>query len=504
MSGAKEESRAGRSEPTQPESWMSIGDYEIIRRGDHSKSKEEYNLREAEHLDNDEEHLKIGEELYTPDELRGCLIVSPIEDDDDVAIGVTLGGLWDKEDRRYVGLLVNADLFFREKDWRELGISDSMAASIESTMFVPLKQISEFRKGELVLRCPMQRLVTLPSFLKMNEISGHELSQLSRSLKTSQEDIVKTVESQAEARRRLVQINKELQNAKDLLNRYTFDEITGQEANAELRAMGMMGQHQRYDEKKNKLQALREEIRLHLLEKAGGYPKYAYSNELLDEIVRIKPRSKSDLKKIRGMGPRRMESSEEILQIIDRWMISECVSVIRENLNLFTSEKGEELFLSYPEKLDEIGSYFAQWLDGRRKVSKRTSSVEATEEIFKIIFDRGSQRLDEEIQGIRVNDLRSSLDEIGMEFSPSRLSQLLQPMVKDGLLKRSRFGRGIVMLGLTEKWEILRRNEDLTMMEITPRLFWSCREPLCGMSHCSECGFCGARLEDGHVCTPPA
>ena len=72
---------------------------------------------------------------------------------------------------------------------------------------------------------------------------------------------------------------------------------------------------------------LREEIRVLLLKNTGGHPKYAYSNQLLDDIVKIKPRTKSDLRKIKGMGTRRMESSDEILEIIEKWLMRRDVGV---------------------------------------------------------------------------------------------------------------------------------------------------------------------------------
>ena len=431
MGEGEKESEVGASEPALPEGVDSEG--WLGRRmdldGDAPDTRAPLSKAMKELQRRWRDTVRIGEQLFTPDELVGCVVL----DTNGVAIGVTLAGLGDKEERRYVGLVVNAEPFWKEEDWRGLGISGSMAASIESTIYVPMGQISEFRKGdsELVLRCSVSRLVTLPSFLRMNEIEPLTLHQWSPEENT--ELAGESGESQAELEDHEVvghQFVKKLKAAQGRLYRDVV--VAG--------AQGLKWDLQRWPIATQ----IREEIRLHLLEKAGGQPKYAYSNELLDEIVRIKPRSKSDLEKIRGMGPRRMESSEEILQIIDRWMISECVSAIRENLNLFTSEEGVGLFLSSPEKLDEIGSYFAQWLDGRGKVSKRTSSVEATEEILRIIYDTG-------IMGIRVNDLREVLAGNGMEFSPSRLSQLLQPLVKDGLLERSRFGRGIVVIELTEK-----------------------------------------------------
>jgi len=430
MGEGKKESEVGASEPALPEGFDSErwSGHRMDLDGDVPDTRAPLSKAMKELQRRWRDTVRIGEQLFTPDELVGCVVL----DTNGVAIGVTLAGLRDKEERRYVGLVVNAEPFWKEEDLRGLGISGSMAASIESTIYVPMGQISEFRKdeSELVLRCSVSRLVILPSFLRMNEIEPLTLHQW------SPEDDAESLHAEFPAISKLAKTMSDVK--KDFASYHGMDPLAIGKPSSNLQRMG--------DEKK-KLQALREEIRLHLLEKAGGQPKYAYSNELLDEIVRIKPRSKSDLEKIRGMGPRRMESSEEILQIIDRWMISECVSAIRENLNLFTSEEGAELFLSSPEKLDEIGSYFTQWLDGRGKVSKRTSSVEATEEILRIIYDTG-------IMGIRVNDLREVLAGNGMEFSPSRLSQLLQPMVKDGLLERSRFGRGIVVIELTEKGRI--------------------------------------------------
>ena len=46
--------------------------------------------------------------------------------------------------------------------------------------------------------------------------------------------------------------------------------------------------------------------------------------------------------------------------------------------------------------------------------------------------------------------------------------------------------------------------EQLTMKEIMSRVqFRTCHDALCLKPHCSECGRCGARFEDGHTCDPP-
>ena len=47
--------------------------------------------------------------------------------------------------------------------------------------------------------------------------------------------------------------------------------------------------------------------------------------------------------------------------------------------------------------------------------------------------------------------------------------------------------------------------EQLTMKEIMSRVQFRkpCHDALCLKPHCSECGRCGARFEDGHTCDPP-
>ena len=57
---------------------------------------------------------------------------------------------------------------------------------------------------------------------------------------------------------------------------------------------------------------------------------------------------------------------------------------------------------------------------------------------------------------------------------------------------------------IRKKPERVTSYDELTMKEIWSRArFRSCHDALCLKPHCSECGRCGARFEDGHTCDPP-
>ena len=196
---------------------------------------------------------------------------------------------------------------------------------------------------------------------------------------------------------------------------------------------------------------LREEIRELLLAKAGGYPKYAYSNELLDEIVRIKPRSKSELRKIKGMGIQRMKSSEDILEIIENWLMQRCMDSIQTNYRriVFSSEN-QNLRLT-PEELDEMSKPFVEWVKGRENSVKRVSTVETKEEILELMADPLICNSNFQIQ---VSKLKDELSGRGLNIQPSRLSQIITSLVKDGLITREKpvpYKKGVVLLQLTEK-----------------------------------------------------
>ena len=196
---------------------------------------------------------------------------------------------------------------------------------------------------------------------------------------------------------------------------------------------------------------LREEIRELLLAGAGGHPKYAYSNELLDEIVRIKPRSKSELRKIKGMGIRRMESSEDILEIVENWLMQRCMDSIQTNYQriVFSSEN-QNLRLT-PEELDEMSKPFVEWVKGRENSVKRISTVETKEEILELMADPLICNSNFQIQ---VSKLKDELRGRGLNIQPSRLSQIITSLVNDGLITREKpvpYKKGVVLLQLTEK-----------------------------------------------------
>ena len=195
---------------------------------------------------------------------------------------------------------------------------------------------------------------------------------------------------------------------------------------------------------------LREEIRMLLLENTGWSPKYAYSNQLLDDIVKIKPRTKSDLRKIKGMGTRRMESSDEILEIIEKWLMRRCRGSIRNNIDSFIPYSREQIIPLTPEILDEISVPFVEWETGRKKNTKRMPITETKkrimEEMRELVEDYSSE--------IPVYALKESLEKKGIHIQSSRLSQVITSLVDDGLILRKKpvpYKKGVVLLQLTER-----------------------------------------------------
>tara|TARA_A100001037_G_scaffold139155_1_gene126154 strand:+ start:1774 stop:2814 length:1041 start_codon:yes stop_codon:yes gene_type:complete len=207
---------------------------------------------------------------------------------------------------------------------------------------------------------------------------------------------------------------------------------------------------------------LREEIRVLLLENSGLSPKYAYSNQLLDDIVKIKPRTKSDLRKIKGMGTRRMESSDEILQIIEKWLMRRCRGSIVNNIDSFTipptftithiptHEILDEILPVTPEILDEISVPFVEWKTGRKKNTKRIPIAETKkrimEEMRELVVDYSTE--------VPVYALKESLEKKGIHIQSSRLSQVITSLVDDGLILRKKpvpYKKGVVLLQLTER-----------------------------------------------------
>ena len=195
---------------------------------------------------------------------------------------------------------------------------------------------------------------------------------------------------------------------------------------------------------------LREEIRVLLLENSGWSPKYAYSNQLLDDIVKIKPRTKSDLRKIKGMGTRRMESSDEILQIIEKWLMRRCRGSIRNNIDSFIPYSREQIIPLTPEILDEISAPFVEWRTGRKKNTKRMPIAETKkrimEEMRELVVDYSTE--------VPVYALKESLEKKGINIQSSRLSQVITSLVDDGLILRKKpvpYKKGVVLLQLTER-----------------------------------------------------
>ena len=203
------------------------------------------------------------------------------------------------------------------------------------------------------------------------------------------------------------------------------------------------------------LDTLRENLRLHLLERAQGEfdnprpHQYAYSNELLDELVRIRPRTKNALRSINGMGPWRMESSGDILRIIDEWLMRRCVHSIQSNMEVLAVTSEMEVSVT-PEVLDAISEHFAEWTRGRDEPPKRISTAEAKQEILDVMDSLWSEKTEK----ARVSELRDGLADRDMVFSPSRLSQIITSMVNDDLIVRKRpvpYEKGVVILEFTEK-----------------------------------------------------
>lgn len=202
---------------------------------------------------------------------------------------------------------------------------------------------------------------------------------------------------------------------------------------------------------------LREEIRELLLAKAGGYPKYAYSNELLDEIVRIKPRSKSALREIKGMGRRRMKASEDILKIIENWLMQRCMESIQTYYQRIVNSSEHQYLQFTPEELDEMSIPFVQWTKGREKSVKRITTLETKEKILELMLD--PTICDSNFQ-IQVSKLKDELENRGLNIQSSRLSQIITSLVNDGLITREKpvpYRKGVVLLQLTEKGQFAEK-----------------------------------------------
>ena len=96
--------------------------------------------------------IRIDEQLWAPDEL----VDRAVMDND----GVDIGNVEDfvKVKRTYRGVLVNTHSFLRRK------------YNLPEQLIIPVKQLARTTAflDELILRCTVKRLVTLPSYLQLN------------------------------------------------------------------------------------------------------------------------------------------------------------------------------------------------------------------------------------------------------------------------------------------------------------------------------------------------
>jgi len=254
---------------------------------------------------------------------------------------------------------------------------------------------------------------------------------------------------------------------------------------------------------------LREMIRQHFLSAVSREPQRAYSNSLLDEIVSIKPRTKRDLERIKGMGPRRMQSWEEIVSIVDNYLIQRCIHSIKSaDLDrLYKTQeilKGGQLRDNYRIDLkplddtqikiiSQLSESFVEWSRGRgegakwnsSKMAKRMILEELTlwkcpdcgnlgkgnfENIGVYVDDTFQCKKCEKIQYIKdgnghsdVGGIREKLAERGLEYSKPRLSQIISSMVDEGLVERKRptpWVRGVVNIWITQEGQKMVNSSD--------------------------------------------
>ena len=102
--------------------------------------------------------VRIDEKLYAPDELLDRAVLDNDNED--------LGNVIDlvKIKRTYKGLVVQPHYIMRKRH------------GLPETIVVPVGQLARTtaRMDEIILRCSMKRLVTLPSFLKLNGEGSEE------------------------------------------------------------------------------------------------------------------------------------------------------------------------------------------------------------------------------------------------------------------------------------------------------------------------------------------
>jgi|TARA_B100001029_G_scaffold179574_1_gene189617 hypothetical protein len=96
--------------------------------------------------------VRISEELFAPDELLDRAVL----DNDGIDIGNVVGMV--KIKRTYRGVVVTPHFMVRKKH------------GIEDSFIIPVGQLARTtsRLDEVILRCSLKRLLTLPSFLKLN------------------------------------------------------------------------------------------------------------------------------------------------------------------------------------------------------------------------------------------------------------------------------------------------------------------------------------------------
>ncbi|DAC67556.1 TPA: hypothetical protein HA325_00725 [Candidatus Thalassarchaeaceae archaeon] len=101
--------------------------------------------------------IRIDEQLWAPDEL----VDRAVMDNDGVDIGNVVGFV--KVKRTYRGVLVNTHSTLRRK------------YDLPDSLIIPVKQLARTTAflDELILRCKVNRLITLPSYLALN--SGESL-----------------------------------------------------------------------------------------------------------------------------------------------------------------------------------------------------------------------------------------------------------------------------------------------------------------------------------------
>ena len=102
--------------------------------------------------------VRIDEKLYAPDELLDRAVLDHDNED--------LGNVIDlvKIKRTYKGLVVQPHYIMRKRH------------GLPETIVVPVGQLARTtaRMDEIILRCSMKRLVTLPSYLKLNREGSEE------------------------------------------------------------------------------------------------------------------------------------------------------------------------------------------------------------------------------------------------------------------------------------------------------------------------------------------